>query len=137
VSKKYSRTRIPPEQLGFARQLLSQQTSCEAYLWERISNRQLGGFKFRRQQGIGPYIADFICPQRNLILELDGNAHLDRAVYDQQRTEYLERLGYQVMRVANEDVRCDVDEVLERILAACMGNAPSPNLSPEKHGGEG
>jgi very-short-patch-repair endonuclease len=84
--------------------------------WSHLRNRQLGGFKFRRQVPIGSYIADFLCAERKFIVELDGPFHRDRAQYDVQRDEYLNNLGYRVWRFSNTEATADLPTILQSIL---------------------
>ena len=109
-SHKLKRRNIP-----FARQLRVEATDAEARLWQRLRNRMLGGFKFRRQFPVGPYIADFVCIERKLIVELDGGQHADNPA-DERRTRFLERRGYRVIRFWNPDVLANTDGVLEMIF---------------------
>jgi very-short-patch-repair endonuclease len=108
------------EKLEFARQLRREQTKAEADLWHLLSNRQLGGFKFRRQQAFGEYVADFLCAQSKLIVELDGDSHIDKEVYDRERTNWFNEQGFMVLRFANTDLNEDIDQVLGTILQACL-----------------
>jgi very-short-patch-repair endonuclease len=98
-----------------ARSLRKQQTEAERLLWSRLRNRQLQGCKFRRQQPIGPYIADFLSLEPKLIIELDGGQHAEQQEQDNQRTRYLQALGYRVLRFWNHEVLNDLDAVLEAI----------------------
>jgi len=82
-----------------------------------VRNRRLGGLKFRRQMRVGPYIADFLCAERRLIVELDGSQHADRCDADRRRTRYLEAKGYFVLRFWNDDVLRNPEDVQEEILA--------------------
>jgi very-short-patch-repair endonuclease len=106
--------RSNPQTKHKAIQLRKESTPAEARLWSRIRNDQLG-ITFRRQHAIGKYIVDFCAPRRKLIVELDGSQHLDRQEYDQQRTLYLESLGYRVLRFWNNEVASQIDRVLEVI----------------------
>lgn len=119
-----------------ARALRKNQTDAEKLLWYRLRNRQLVGCKFRRQQIIGPYIADFLCLEPKLIIELDGGQHATRQDQDEQRTRFLESLGYWVLRFWNHDVLRDINSVLEVILLDVIGLPYSSNnsacLSQEK-----
>ena len=102
-----------------ARNLRTRQTNAEAKLWARLRNRQLGGLKFRRQVPLGPYIADVVCHEAKLIVELDGSQHAEQIGYDKNRTKYFEAHGYQVLRFWNPDVLQNIDGVLVGIdLAA-------------------
>jgi very-short-patch-repair endonuclease len=99
-------------------------TAAEAVLWTYLQNRKLLGKKFRRQSSVGPYIVDFYCPECRLVTELDGAPHFAPNVdeYDQQRTEYLEQAGLQVIRFENKDVRDNVEFVLETIKRGLQPN---------------
>jgi very-short-patch-repair endonuclease len=101
-----------------SRVLRAHQTSSEALLWRRLRNRQLGGFKFVRQAAVGPYFADFACRECKLIVEVDGATHSLEAELeaDAARSAELERMGYRVHRVTNQDVARNLDGVLETIL---------------------
>jgi very-short-patch-repair endonuclease len=93
------------------------QTDAERKLWFALRSRQFAGFKFRRQQPIGPYIADFVCFQEKLVIELDGDQHgSDQAIaYDDVRTRFLKRDGFRVVRFANYDIYRNFVVVLDAI----------------------
>ena len=92
---------------GYAQEMRRNPTEPEIRLWRQLSRSQLGGFKFRRQAEIGPFIADFLCPQKALIVEVDGETHdVDQ---DRGRDMALERLGYSVFHVTNPDVMGNID----------------------------
>ena len=115
------------ESVGWrARELRKEMTPAEKLLWERLRNRQLGGYKFRRQAPMGTYIADFYCAARRLIVELDGKIHDSQEEYDCVRTEMMESFGYRVIRFRNSEVDHHITGVSSTILQACQ--APlSPN----------
>ena len=117
-----------------ARNLRKSQTDAEKLLWSRLRNRQLEGCKFRRQQIVGPYIADFLCLEPKLIVELDGGQHAEQKEQDEKRTQYLRSLGYRVLRFWNNDVLLKLDGVLERIREIIILNPPHPNPLPEGEG---
>jgi very-short-patch-repair endonuclease len=98
-----------------ARELRRNQTEVEKRLWAKLRAWQLGGAKFRRQQPIGPYIADFVCFERKLIVELDGGQHAATVAADERRTAWLESQGFRVMRFWNNDVIENIEGVLETI----------------------
>jgi very-short-patch-repair endonuclease len=81
-----------------ARQLRRNQTDAEQTLWARLRDRQLHGAKFRRQHPIGPFVADFCCPQEMVVVELDGGQHAEEIAADQKRSRFLEGQGYRVLR---------------------------------------
>ncbi|HEX7877536.1 MAG TPA: DUF559 domain-containing protein [Sphingobium sp.] len=120
-----------------ARAMRRNPTEPEVQLWRILSRSQLGGYKFRRQAAIGDAIADFLCPLKGLVVEIDGHTHINPAA-DAQRTERLEALGYQVFRVTNEEVMRNLEGVGQRLLAILEGlpdrRAPHPNPSPEGEG---
>src|SRR5688500_16749829 len=93
-----------PRLTGMARGLRQRQTSTEARVWARLRNRQLGNLKFRRQVPRGSFVADFLCDEAMLILELDGAGHELKARQDGERTRYLQGLGYLVLRIRNYDI---------------------------------
>lgn len=109
-----------------ARTLRKNATEVEKLLWLRLRKRQLLNCKFRRQHPIGPYIVDFVCMDKKLIVELDGGQHADTTAYDDQRTEYLERNGYVVLRFWNNQVAEDLDDVLASIHAALERHVQGP-----------
>jgi very-short-patch-repair endonuclease len=114
-----ARHRIHPVILTYAREMRQPQTIAEANLWRVLRNRQTG-FKFRRQHPIDRFIIDFYCAEARLLIEVDGDSHLERnqVEYDKARTDYLEDLGYRVIRFTNDNVRCNIEMVTGEILAA-------------------
>ena len=100
-----------------AKELRKNLTDAEQKLWQHLRNRQLEGYKFRRQQAIGKYIVDFVCFEKKLVVELDGGQHSDakRVEYDSNRTRWLESRGYQVLRFWNHEVLSEFDAVEETI----------------------
>ena len=93
------------------RQLRQTSTKPEQLIWALVRNRRLDGLKFRRQESLGPFIVDFICQEKKLILELDGGYHDDVFEADRNRQRFLENEGYRVLRFANDDVLSDVEAV--------------------------
>ena len=109
--------RKDPTTLAHARELRREATAAEKILWHHLRNRQLGNLKFARQEPIGPYIADFVCRAKKLIIEIDGVTHetAQELAHDAIRTEFLARQGYCVIRFRNEDIFGDLGPVLEAI----------------------
>ena len=99
-----------------AKQLRLNQTDTERKLWGILRSRTLEGYKFRRQYIIEPYIVDFCCVDRKLVVELDGGQHADRREYDERRTAFLEAEGYQVVRFWDNEVLKEQEVVLNMIL---------------------
>lgn len=114
---------------------------AEIKMWYLLRNRQLDGFKFRRQYGIGPFVVDFYCPAVNLVIEIDGATHCtsEEKAYDRIRQSYIENKGLTVLRFTNEQVYLVEERVLRKIkktlryLSNAKGTSPQP--SPSK--GEG
>jgi very-short-patch-repair endonuclease len=109
--------RIYPPILQAAREMRQPQTPAEATLWRALRDRALG-YKFRRQHPIERFIVDFYCAQTKLCIEIDGAAHMDpdQRAYDLARTAYLEEMGYKVIRFTNDDVRYDLNGVIDKII---------------------
>ncbi len=114
------------EALDRARQLRRHATEAETRLWQNLRGRRLGNHKFRRQVWIGPFIADFLCMDAMLVVEVDGSQHIGDVAYDADRTAYLANKGYRVIRVWNNDVMQRMVDVLAAILSA-LGSVPSPS----------
>lgn len=102
------------ETTGFRKNLRKNQTVQETILWSRLRRKSLG-YKFRRQQAVGEYIVDFFCPEKNLIIEVDGWQHNEARQYDEKRTKYLESLGLKVVRFWNNEVNDNLEGVLLKI----------------------
>jgi very-short-patch-repair endonuclease len=100
-----------------ARELRRNQTPYERDLWQLLRDRQLEGFKFRRQYPIDPYIADFACPAAKLIIELDGNSHDERQERDANRDETLKEMGWTTLRFRNVNLRDNPEGVWLQIAA--------------------
>ena len=119
-----------------ARALRSSLTDAERKLWSRLRMRQIHGFKFRRQRPIGPYVVDFVCLERHLIIEVDGGHHVQRAAQDARRDEYLSGLGFRALRFWDNSVLKETGAVVEVIVQALEDEGdPHPDLPP--HAGEG
>ena len=93
-------------------------TAAELKFWYQVRDRRLDCWKFRRQVPIGPYIADFVCIERNLIIEIDGGQHADQIVRDTRRDAFLASEGFRVIRFWNADILTNIDGVIDTILAS-------------------
>ena len=110
-----------------ARSLRQTQPASERGLWKLLRDRRLDGLKFRRQVPIGPYVADFACLGRRLIVEADGPFHDPEA--DAVRDAWLASQGFRVLRFSNDEVAAR-DRVLGRILEAASASLPQRPLHP-------
>jgi len=97
-------------------------SGTELRIWIRLRGRQLGGWKFRRQQPIGPYYVDFYCPAARLVIEVDGPGHDGDQpwAYDMRRQAWLEAEGYHVLRIPVEDIDEDAGDVAETLYNAIL-----------------
>ena len=97
-----------------ARNLRKNSTPQEQKLWNLLRNRQLKNLKFKRQYPIGEYIVDFVCKEKKIIIELDGSQHNfeENIKNDNERTEYLENLGFKVIRFWNNEIEDNIDGVI-------------------------
>lgn len=100
-----------------ARENRQQPTPAENALWQRLRKRQIANVKFRRQYAIGPFIVDFFAKEASLIIEVDGPIHDYTTAEDALRTEYLESLGFRVVRFRNQDVLTNISHVLNEICS--------------------
>lgn len=125
-----------PENLGLKRGLRSEMTHAEMRLWARIRAKQFQGVKFRRQHGIGPYIVDFYCPEKSLVIEVDGDTHAEpsQIFKDGQRDRYLQSLGLRVIRYTNNDILLNLNGVLEDLVQELASGATSPSPSLQRRG---
>lgn len=98
------------------KELRNNSTPEEILLWLRLKNSQTN-FKFRRQHSIGGYIADFYCPAKKLVVEIDGPQHLkkENLEYDQVRSKYFEGLNIKVLRFSNLEVSTETEAVVRKI----------------------
>jgi very-short-patch-repair endonuclease len=100
-----------------ARRVRQASTDAERKLWYRLRSRSIDGFKFVRQEPIGPYVADFVCRAQRLIVEVDGSQHSESKA-DLVRDRWLADRRYRVLRFWNNDVLTNIDGVLEVIALA-------------------
>jgi len=120
--------------IKFAKSMRRQPTNAEAVMWAALRGARLQGFKFKRQQPIGPYIVDFVCFEYGLIIEIDGGHHAEDVSADQHRSNWLQSQGFSVLRFWNNEVIERRDDVLESIIRA-LREYPSPQ--PLSHKGRG
>jgi len=120
-----------PRTRTFARTLRRRQTEAERRMWLLLRDRRFDGVKFRRQVPIGPYIADFVCFEARLIVELDGSQHAESA-RDAIRDKWLQDDGYRILRFWNGDLFLHRDGVLEIVWhhLQVQGDPSSVSASP-------
>jgi len=124
------------------RRLRRESPLAEQRLWLRLRNRQLMGYRFRRQYGVGPSVLDFYCPEVKLAIEVDGDSHFEAGEYDRERQRYIESLGIRVLRFTNREVFKRLDDLGDRgIRGRQAGRGPrephlTPSKSPPSYGGD-
>lgn len=143
--REWTRDKVSDSLLKNARDLRKEMTKAEELLWSYLRDRKLAGFKFRRQQPLEGFILDFYCDVAKLGIELDGSIHSLKEVkdYDEQRTQFLNEFGIEIIRFSNEDVTNKTDEVLKNIrqnIEERLSPSPRPLDTPlpgERGRGEG
>ena len=119
---------------NFSRSLRRNASDAEKKLWKHLRQKQIQGLKFRRQAPVDKFIADFLCYERRLIIELDGGQHAEQLDYDGNRTRILEACGFRVLRFWNNDVLQNIEGVLLEIIGAVN---PHPYPPPQGEGEDG
>jgi very-short-patch-repair endonuclease len=121
------RDKVLTERARFMRKEMSEP---ETRMWLALRAKRFESVKFRRQKVVGNYIVDFAARDPMLVVEIDGDSHGETAVYDADRTRYLESCGYRVVRFGNSDVMTNLEGVLTE-LQRVIATSPLPTLSPE------
>ena len=123
--------------LDKAREMRKKPTEAESVLWNYLSDNKMGAH-FRRQHPVYNYIPDFVCLSKKVIIEVDGGYHFegDQPEKDEERTYFLNKEGYIVLRFTNEEVLCDIDNTLE-VIADALERDGSSNQAPLPSGGAG
>ena len=106
-----------------ARSLRKNATPSEKLLWPRLRDRRFANFKFRRQQPVGPYIVDLYCADVRVIIELDGESHIGKELYDEKRSQWLKSQGHKVLRIWDSEIYSNLDKVMEMIYEECMARS--------------
>jgi very-short-patch-repair endonuclease len=114
-----------------AKSLRKTSTDAERFLWRHLRTKQVEGLKFRRQEPIGKYIADFVCFESRVIVEVDGGQHAE-SEKDIERDGWLESQGFRVLRFWNNDGLLNIEGVLTVIRDTCITHPP---LTPPIEGG--
>ncbi|MHB1398362.1 MAG: endonuclease domain-containing protein [Trichloromonadaceae bacterium] len=113
-----------------AKQLRQNSTDAERLLWQHLRGKRLNGLKFRRQEQIGRYIADFVCYEKGIIIEADGGQHAVEKKMDEDRTSWLNSQGFRVLRFWNHEILTNLEGVVASILLACA-EPPLPSPLPQ------
>lgn len=106
--------------IKLSRKLRKDETPWERILWMHLKSGRFLGLKFKRQLVIGPYMYDFSCFEKKLIIELDGSQHLTKeiSIKDKEKEAFVKKLGYRVIRIYNNDIQNNLEAVLESIRIA-------------------
>ncbi|MBD0415848.1 endonuclease domain-containing protein [Oryzicola mucosus] len=107
---------VPPEKRRFAKTLRRDMTEAEERLWQELRGRRLNGIKVRRQVPVGRYVADFLCAEAMLIIEIDGSQHA-MSDHDRRRSADLQAQGFRVLRFWNHEVLREMNSVCDTIVA--------------------
>ena len=114
---------ISPEKLQRAKQLRKNMTPEERKIWEKLRAKRLNGIKFRRQQIIAGFIVDFYCHAAKLIIEIDGEIHQKQTEQDAEREKILLAYGLRILRIKNEQINHNLDQILKLILEHCLNQS--------------
>ncbi|AVT78901.1 endonuclease domain-containing protein [Rhodopseudomonas palustris] len=125
---------VSPGQRRHARELRKKSTDAERLMWSALRDKQLDGASFKRQVPIGPYIADFACHAKKLVVEIDGGQHFsdDSEREDAARTAAIEARGFRVVRFSNAEVMGNREGVLQSIATELAARALTPTLSRKR-----
>lgn len=135
--KRFDHNHYNPKLKEYARELRTETVSkAEKYIWKGLLSRKQTGERFLRQRSIYNFIVDFFAPEIGLIIEIDGNSHLNKGDYDRYREDKLVSLGYTLIRFTEGDVINNLDVVSERVRHAihALRSARHPPLSSLKGG---
>ncbi len=121
-------TPLPPNNRARAKSMRRKMTDAELKLWNELRAHRLMGLGFRRQVPIAGYIVDFACPEKKLIIEVDGSQHGDaeQASRDDVRTKRLEQDGWTLLRFWNDDILTDIGNVCQHVVIAARLDQPLP-----------
>lgn len=115
-----------PETFSAAKILRDNMTTCEKLLWEKLKLKQVCGLRFRRQHPIVFFIADFYCHEARLVIEIDGDIHIQQREYDDGRSAEMEKYFIKVIRFTNSEVENNIDYVIKKIEDEVKSRIQSP-----------
>ncbi|RWB67900.1 MAG: endonuclease domain-containing protein [Mesorhizobium sp.] len=116
---------VTPAKRNFARSMRREPTEAEDRLWQELRGRRLDNIKFKRQVPMGRYVADFVCAEARLIVEIDGSQHAESR-HDQERDAALKARGFRVLRFWNDEVLKELDAVCDTIIAYVRDQSLQP-----------
>ncbi|TGP40971.1 endonuclease domain-containing protein [bacterium M00.F.Ca.ET.230.01.1.1] len=116
---------VTPAKRKFARSMRREPTEAEHRLWQELRGRRLDNIKFKRQVPIGRFVADFLCADARLIVEIDGSQHAESR-HDQERDAELKARGFRVLRFWNDDILKELDAVCDTIIAYVRDESLQP-----------
>jgi very-short-patch-repair endonuclease len=114
-----------------ARELRANATTTERFLWQHLRLRQIDGYKFRRQRPVGPYVVDFICLEKRLVIEVDGGQHNTQGPQDAKREAWLRQEHYTVLRFWNHEVLTQI-ETVKNVISSTLNATPLLNPPPRR-----
>lgn len=120
-----------PDLKELAKELRRNMTLSEVLLWNELKQKRIMGYDFDRQRPIGNYIVDFYCKELSLAIEIDGDTHIYRYDYDEERQRSLEKLGVKFLRFEDIEVKKNIMNVLKVIENWIENNKPTPGPSKE------
>ena len=125
--------RVSDVKVDQARALRRNMTSAERILWTTLRGKKCGGLKFRRQQKIEGFITDFFCPEKNLVIEVDGSVHEseEQKKMDEHRRAVFKSRGLLEIRFSNNDVFKNINNVQEKILFTCGFKKKNAEISSQ------
>ena len=124
-------------EVALARRLRKDMSPPERMVWQLLRKRP-GGFKYRRQHPIGPYVVDFCCLSERFVVEVDGSAHntIDRVKFDDRRISFLKENGFRVLRISAQRVLRDAIGTADAIVARTASPLHQPSAGPPPRAGE-
>jgi very-short-patch-repair endonuclease len=111
---------------AIAKILRKRSTEAEKMLWNFLRAKQLHGHKFRRQEPVGRFIVDFVCYEKNLVIEVDGGQHAAQKQGDEERNNWLASQGFNVLRFWDNEVLGNIEGVME-VISKTLSPSPSPS----------
>ena len=112
---------------NIARMLRKRSTNAENLLWKKLRGKQLEGYKFRRQEPVGPYIVDFVNFEKGIVIELDGGQHAIERENDKKRDAWLNAEGFNVLRFWDNEIFDNLEGIVEVVRKRLFSPSPGPS----------